>query len=51
MQLHGTEAVGVIIVGVGVIDAKRLGVGQGQLVGVAVGAFVKTPVDTCDVTS
>ncbi len=29
-----------ITLGVGVIDAKRLGVGQGRLVGVAVGAFV-----------
>jgi|BarGraNGADG00312_1021997.scaffolds.fasta_scaffold36048_2 hypothetical protein len=40
LQLHGAEAVCVITLGVGVIDAKRLGVGQGRLVGVAVGAFV-----------
>jgi hypothetical protein len=40
LQLHDPAGVGVITLGVGVIDAKMLGVGQGRIVGVAVGLFV-----------
>ncbi len=42
LQLHDAKGafVGVTTLGVGVIEAKILGVGLGRLVGVAVGVFV-----------